>query len=357
MSAPADLRPLIVTDAWTPQVNGVVRTLQATGAELERQGHTVRYLTPEHFVTLPCPTYPDIRLSLNLWPRAARAIEAARPGTLHIATEGPLGFAARCWARSRGLPFTTAFHTRFPEYVHARTRVPLDWTYALLRWFHNGGRGLMVATESLAQQLDARGFRNLRRWGRGVDTTLFHPAPRGTLDLPRPVWLYVGRLAVEKNVEAFLDLDLPGTRLVVGDGPDRQRLQARSPDAVFVGAKHGSELASYYSASDCLVFPSRTDTFGLVLLEALACGTPVAAFPVSGPRDVIGDAPVGCLDEDLTRAARRALDMSRARCRAFALERSWARCAQQFRDNLVPFPADVPLGRRRVGRARPPNPA
>jgi glycosyltransferase involved in cell wall biosynthesis len=260
---------------------------------------------------------------------------------VHIATEGPLGWAARGLCIDRDWPFTTAFHTRFPEYVHARFWVPVDWSYALLRHFHGRSRAIMVATQSIEDELTHWGFRNIRRWGRGVDTTLFRPRDKGALDGaiagPRPWFVYVGRVAIEKNIEAFLALDLPGTKIVVGGGPQLEELRARHPEVVFTGEKRGEDLALHYAVGDAFVFPSLTDTFGLVLLEALACGVPVAAYPVAGPRDVIGDAPVGRLDEDLRAATLAALDADPARCRAFAQACSWDASVDQFLSNICPF--------------------
>lgn len=330
------LRILIATDAWAPQVNGVVRTLETLHAELVRQGHEVQVVTPQLFRTVPMPTYPEIRLALFPGPKIAKLIDAFRPDTIHIATEGTIGLAVRRYCQRRRVPFTTSFHTRFPEYVHARFRVPTGWTYAALRWFHAPASAVMVATQSLQRDLAARGFRNLRLWSRGVDVELFKPRPKDWLTLPRPVWLYVGRVAIEKNVEAFLALDLPGTKLIVGDGPQLRELRARFPAAAFLGPKFGEELAAHYAASDYFVFPSRTDTFGLVVLEALASGLPVAAFPVQGPLDIVGGSDVGALDEDLALACDRAMRIPAARCRDFALRFSWEACTRQFLSNLAP---------------------
>jgi glycosyltransferase involved in cell wall biosynthesis len=328
---------LVVTDAWYPQVNGVVRTLDAIATTLRGQGHVVRLLTPQGFATLPCPTYPEIRLSLFPGRRVAQILDENAAGAIHIATEGPLGMAARRICLRRGLPFTTSFHTRFPEYVNARFRVPVGWLYAWLRRFHNSGAGVMVATATLHRELTARGFENIRTWTRGVDTHLFHPRDKSFLDhLPRPIWLNVGRVAVEKNVEAFLSLELEGTKLVVGDGPQLAALRKKYPRVHFVGAKRGEELARHFGASDVFVFPSRTDTFGLVILEALASGLPVAALPVPGPLDVIGDSRTGVLDEDLATACREALEIPPERCIAYARKFSWEACARQFVENLYP---------------------
>ena len=292
---------------------------------------------PGQFRTIPCPSYPEIRLALFPGSGMARRLAGAAPDAVHIATEGPLGKAARDHCVNRGIGFTTAYHTRFPEYVHARLRVPLDWTYAFMRRFHAPSAAVMVATASIEAALERRGFRNLRRWTRGVDTGMFHPREKGFLDWPRPILLYVGRVAVEKNIEAFLTLDLPGSKVVVGDGPQRASLQRRFPAVQFVGAKHGEELARYYAAADVFVFPSRTDTFGLVLLEALASGVPVAAYPVPGPLDIVEGADVGALDDDLARAVTRALDIPAERCRAHALTYSWDISVRQFLSNLQPL--------------------
>ena len=336
----ADLRRiLIVSDAWKPQVNGVVRTLTTLVGELTTMGHAVEVIGPDRFVTLPCPTYPDIRLSLLAGRRLRRLIDDFVPDALHIATEGPLGFAARAWARRHGFSFTTAFHTRFPEYVQARIGLPVRLAYAWLRRFHAAGHGMMVATESLAQELAERGFRQLRPWSRGVDLALFSPQSPHDWGLPGPIFLYVGRVAVEKNIGAFLELDLPGSKVVVGDGPQRAALQRRYPDVVFAGPLHGQSLARAYAGADVFVFPSRTDTFGLVLLEALACGTPVAAYKVTGPKDILAHARgnVGMLDDDLRTAALAALDGDPEACRAHAERFSWQACAETFVSNLVPL--------------------
>lgn len=330
-------RFLIVTDAWAPQINGVVRTLEILGRELEAMGYEVRYATPEGRFTLPLPTYSEIRLAL--FPRKSldRTIDEFRPDAVHIATEGPLGLSARAICIRRKLAFTTSFHTRFPEYVRARLPVvPEALVYRFLRWFHGPARAMMVATPTLQHELEAHGFTNLRIWSRGVDVEMFRPIPGAALHYPRPLWLYVGRIAIEKNIEAFLSLDLPGTKLVIGNGPARAGLEKRYPAAKFLGPKTGEDLVRHYAASDVFVFPSRTDTFGLVILEALACGMPVAAYPVPGPRDVIGDAPVGALREDLGEACARALEIPREACRTFALARSWRACTEQFLANLPP---------------------
>jgi glycosyltransferase involved in cell wall biosynthesis len=344
------VRVLIVTDAWYPQVNGVVRTLTAMRDELTRLGDDVHMLTPENFRSVPCPTYPEIPLCL-VGPRAvARVVESFLPCAIHIVTEGPLGLAARWFCRRRGLPFTTAFHTRFPEYVAARFHVPADWIYPAMRWFHRPSSVVMAPTPTVADNLAERGFRNVRLWGRGVDTELFKPGPKAAITGTGPVLLYVGRVAVEKNIAAFLDLDVAGTKVVVGDGPMIAELRRRYPDTVFAGTRFGAELASYYNAADVFVFPSLTDTFGLVMLEALACGVPVAAYPVMGPKDVITDPKVGCLADDLAAAVRTALTLDRGDCRAFAARRSWAASAHTFRSYLQEFDPEL------IGAAGQPRP-
>jgi glycosyltransferase involved in cell wall biosynthesis len=332
------LRIALVSDAWAPQINGVARTLRMLVDELENAGHALEIVTPDRFRTIPCPTYPEIRLALRPRRRIAALFEAHRPQAIHIATEGPLGMAARRLCLTRGLPFTTAFHTKFPEYVAARFAVPTSWSYAWLRRFHAPSRGVMVATETVRRDLHHRGFAQLKHWGRGVDDTLFDPARRvEEYGLPRPIFLFVGRVAVEKNLPAFLDLDLPGSKLIVGDGPLLDRFRRRYPAVHFTGTREGEELARVYASADVFVFPSLTDTFGLVLLEALASGVPVAAYPVAGPLDVIGDSRVGALDRDLHKAAMAALAIPRARAREFAQTYSWSASAAQFLDNLAPF--------------------
>lgn len=305
--------------------------------ELAKLGIDVDVIAPDRFATLPCPSYPEIRLALTWGDQMGRSIEAAAPDCIHIATEGPLGLAARRWCLRRGFPFTTAYHTRFPEYLSARAPVPLTWGYAWMRRFHGPSSGVMVATPTLLHELEGHGLRNLRQWTRGVDTALFRPRVKTLLDLPRPIYLYVGRTAVEKNIGAFLDMDVQGTKLVVGDGPQRASLEARYPKAIFVGMQRGEALARYYAASDVFVFPSRTDTFGLVQLEALASGLPVAAYPVAGPLDVIGDSGAGVLSEDLAWAARQALRIAPQRCRDHACRFSWEACARSFIGFLQPM--------------------
>jgi glycosyltransferase involved in cell wall biosynthesis len=328
------MRILIATDAWHPQVNGVVRTLTSLARSASALGAEVEFLTPDGFASLGVPTYPGLRIALPNRREITRRIEAVSPDAIHIATEGPIGWAARAYCLRRKLAFTTSYTTRFPEYIAVRSMIPAALSYAVLRHFHAAGAMTMVATASLRQELSTRGFKKLGSWTRGVDTDLFNPGNPAVLDLPRPIFMTVGRVAVEKNLEAFLALDLPGSKIVLGDGPQRAALQRRYSKVRFLGEKTGADLTSHVAAADVFVFPSRTDTFGVVQLEALACGTPVAAFPVTGPLDVIADRPVGALDEDLRSACIRALGISRAACRSFALERSWENSARQFIGNL-----------------------
>lgn len=329
------MRIAIVTDAWKPQVNGVVTTLSRTSEGLAARGHEVAVVNPDDYRTVPCPSYPEIRLAL--WPgrRLVATLDAAAPDAIHIATEGPLGAAARRYCLRRRLRFTTSYHTQFPQYLRKRLPVPESWTYAWLRRFHGRAERTLVPTEHQRRDLVEHGFGNVVIWSRGVDTQLFRPQDRDFLSLPRPICLYVGRVAVEKNLEAMLDADLPGSKLIVGDGPDCARLSSRYTDAHFVGYKFGEELARHLAAADVFVFPSRTDTFGLVMLEAMACGTPVAAYPVTGPIDVVDDGVSGCLDEDLAAAVDRALGLQREDCRAAALERTWDKATAQFMSHLA----------------------
>lgn len=331
------LKIVIATDAWKPQLNGVVRTLDTLGTILSSFGNEVLYITPDLFQSVPMPTYPEIRLALFPNRKVAKVLNEFKPDAIHIATEGPIGRATRRFCRRRDYPFTTSFHTRFAEYTHARFKFPITWGYAILRDFHKHGATMMVATPSLRDELAERGFTNMKLWARGVDTQLFRPGPKDFLQNERPIWLYVGRIAVEKSIEDFVSLDLPGTKLIVGDGPQKEELAAKYPEAVFVGPKYGEELVRYYAASDVMVFPSRTDTFGLVNVEALACGVPVAAYPVRGPADILADAPPGCgaLDEDLKAACLKALENANAEdCRAHAEKFSWDAGARQFIANL-----------------------
>jgi glycosyltransferase involved in cell wall biosynthesis len=325
----------IVTDAWSPQVNGVVTTLQRTAQCLEALGHAVTVFSPLEHRTIPCPTYPEIRLAL--WPqrRLAAGLDELAPDAIHVATEGPLGMAAVRYCDARGLAFTTSYHTQFPQYVRKRLPIPEEWTYALLRRHHGRAQRTLVATEQQRRDLQAHGFANVVLWSRGVDTALFCPVGRDHLDFARPIFAYMGRVAVEKNLDAFLALDLPGAKIVIGDGPDRALLARRYPDARFLGYRFGTELARCLSSADVFVFPSRTDTFGLVMLEAMACGTPVAAFPVVGPIDVVEPGVTGILDEDLGAAALAALKLDRERCHQAARRWTWERASEEFLSHLA----------------------
>lgn len=325
----------LVTDAWFPQTNGVVRTLAATVQCLQAEGVDVRVISPGDFRSVPCPTYPEIRLALFAGRRLARELDAYRPDAVHISTEGPLGLAARRWCLRRRLQFTTAYHTQFPEYVRARAPVPLGVSYAWMRWFHGAAHRTLVATPSMQQALEQRGLRNIARWSRGVDAGLFRPRDKTLLPWPRPLWLYFGRVAVEKGIDDFLRLDLPGTKVVIGDGPARHALEGAYPDVRFLGFRHGEDLARHVAACDVFVFPSRTDTFGLVLLEAMASGLPVAAYPVTGPLDVVVDGVTGSLDHDLGAAALRCLELDPVQCREHALRYSWEACTRQFLASLA----------------------
>jgi glycosyltransferase involved in cell wall biosynthesis len=331
------MRILIATDAWHPQVNGVVRSLTMMAEAAKPLGVEVSFLTPLSFRTFAMPSYRDLRVALPGPAKIARLIADARPDSIHIATEGPIGLLVRRHCRRHRLPFTTSFHTRFPEYVSARLPIPEDWIWAALRAFHRPSQAVMAATPALAGELRARGFRNVVLWPRGVDARQFHPRA-ADLGLPRPVFLCVGRVAVEKNLEAFLDLDLPGSKVIVGDGPALAELTRNYPQAVFLGARQGEALAQAYAAADVFVFPSKTDTFGLVLLEALASGVPVAAFPVTGPRDVIGSAPVGALNDDLRTACLSALTISPQACLEFAAKHTWEASARAFVENITDVP-------------------
>jgi len=341
------MRVLIATDAWHPQVNGVVRTLTSLARTAQSLGVAVEFLTPEGFPTFPLPTYPGLRLAVPDPGRIARRIEAIAPDAIHIATEGPIGHMVRRYCMRAKLRFTTSYTTRFPEYISARLAIPESWSYAVLRRFHAAAAVTMVSTPSLMTELAARGFKNLGMWTRGVDTDLFRPEQAIDLALPRPIFVSVGRVAVEKNLEAFLSLDLPGTKIVIGHGPQEAELRRRFPDAKFLGLLEDKTLAAHLAGADAFVFPSRTDTFGVVQLEALACGVPIAAYPVTGPQDVVAGNPIGVLDEDLRAACLGALRVSREACRNFALSRSWEKSARQFITHLE----DAVVGPSRKARA------
>jgi glycosyltransferase involved in cell wall biosynthesis len=350
ITAPRDaqrpMRILLATDAWEPQVNGVVRTLTRVVSELKAMGHTVEVISPDHFKTFPLPTYPEIKVAIGVYEPVQEQFKGFEPEAIHIATEGPIGLAARRICVEWKLPFTTSYHTRFPEYVSARLPLPLAAGYAYMKWFHKPSGRLMVATPTLRDELTEHGFRNISAWSRGVDTEVFHPRREGDPDifahLRKPIFLYVGRVAVEKNIEAFLGLDLPGTKVVVGPGPQLDELKAKYRDVVFTGPKSGAELTAAYNSSDVFVFPSLTDTFGLVLLESMACGTPVAAYPAPGPIDIIPNSGAGALavgaTEGLREACLEALKLDRAEVRRFAEKFSWRACAEDFVRNLQPYP-------------------
>ena len=330
-------RILLATDAWRPQVNGVVRTWETSIALLHERGHTVAVVQPGDFASLPAPFYNEIRLALPSRRRLARLVGDFRPNVVHLATEGPVGLAVRALCLRSGWRFTTSYHSKFPEYLQHLAGIPAAWSYRVMRWFHRPSAGVLVATPSLEAELKARGFGNFRRWSRGVDLELFHPRPRSD-EFLRPVMLYVGRVSKEKNIEAFLAVDIRGTKIVVGDGPLHERLERQYPSVMFVGYRRGKALAEVYANADVFVFPSKTDTFGLVMIEAMACGVPVAAYPVVGPIDIVTDPEVGSLDEDLTPAIRRALHDGRAgACIRHASTFTWERCTDQLESHFVPI--------------------
>jgi glycosyltransferase involved in cell wall biosynthesis len=343
------MKVLVATDAWRPQVNGVVRTLNSLARAAAKLGVDIEFLSPDGFWTFPVPTYPGLRLALPSKKKIAERIEAAKPDAIHIATEGPIGFAVRAYCMRIGRPFTTSYTTRFPEYISARSPIPAQWIYNVLRRFHNASAVTMVATPSLTTELRERGFTNIGTWTRGVDVDLFRPDRAIDLGFPRPIFMSVGRVAVEKNLPAFLSLDLPGTKVVIGAGPQEAELKRRFPSAKFLGQLDNGILAAHLAAADVFVFPSLTDTFGIVQLEALASGVPIAAFPVTGPKDVISDNPIGVLNEDLRVACMQALWISREACREFALRYSWENSARQFIGHAHKVAA--------AGGAREPEPA
>jgi glycosyltransferase involved in cell wall biosynthesis len=339
------MRIAIVTDAWSPQVNGVVRTLKATKRELERMGHEVLVVSPDLYPNLPCPTYPEIRLAVATAGSVGDRLAAFAPDAVHLSTEGPLCLAARRWLLRQGWAFTTAYHTQFPDYFAARTGIDAEWVWPYFRWFHAASSAVLVSTPSVREGLRRHGIDHSVHWSRGVDLDAFSPdAPPhpAFAELQRPIQLYVGRVAVEKNIEAFLASSHPGTKVVVGDGPARAMLEAKYPDAVFLGSLSGADLAGSYAGADVFVFPSRTDTFGLVMIEALASGTPVAAYPVSGPIDIVTPA-TGALDDDLDVAIAAALTRDRGDCAYYGRTYTWAASAAQFLSALVA--AVAPLAR------------
>lgn len=336
------MRIALVTDAWLPQVNGVVTTLGHVVRQLEAIGDEVLVIQPRLFRTWPCPRYPEIRLAWMPGRKVRRLLREFTPDAIHIATEGALGIAARLYCGRRRLRFNTSYHTQFPQYLRRYALIPEGWTYRLMRWFHGRAKATLVPTARVKDELDARGFTNVRVWTRGVDTDLFRPGDKSFLPGERPISLYVGRIAREKNIEAFLEADVPGTKYLVGDGPVRASLEKKYPAARFVGVKKGAELARHYAAADVFVFPSRTDTFGVVMLEAMACGVPVAAYPVTGPIDVVKSGASGVLHDDLATAIRDALMIDPASCLRYAQGFSWRRCAEMFREALRDQPAATP---------------
>ncbi|MCG8445542.1 MAG: glycosyltransferase family 1 protein [Hyphomicrobiales bacterium] len=329
------MKIVVASDAWQPQINGVVRTFERVVSEAPEFGFEVDVVGPHEWRTMPLPTYSEIDIALCSQASIDRRLESSNADFIHIATEGPIGWRSRSYCLRNNRPFTTSFHTKYPEYIRARLPIPISVSYSVLRRFHHKGQMLMVTNSTLRRELTEKGFENIELWSRGVDSKLFRPHGASMLDLPRPIFMNVGRVAVEKNLEAFLSLDLPGSKVVVGQGPQLAELKAAFPDVVFTGAKVGEELSAIYASADVFVFPSRTDTYGIVLLEALASGVPIAAYPVTGPNDVIGGSDVGVLDEDLRIAALKALDIPREKCRAFALKHSWRHSIGEFINNIL----------------------
>lgn len=331
------MRIALISDAWNPQINGVVTTLTNTVEALHELGHEVELITPDRFRTWPWPGYPDVGLAFLCGPKLRPMIRAFKPDALHLVTEGPIGYAARRYCRHYGYRYTSSYLSQFPDYFKLRIGFPMTVSSAYLRWFHCESERVMVATESLEEDLTRKGYRRLARWSRGVDTTLYRPRDKNYIQDLRPIFMFTGRVAIEKNIEAFLKLDLPGTKYVIGDGPQKEALEKKYPDVRFPGYQKGEALACYMAAADVFVFPSKTDTFGVVMLEALASGVPVAAFPVQGPQDVIKDDRVGILSEDLRQAALTALSLNPQHCRRYALDYSWEKCTRQFVSNLTPM--------------------
>jgi glycosyltransferase involved in cell wall biosynthesis len=331
------MRIVLISDAWHPQVNGVVTTLTNTVAALKKLGHEVELITPDRFTNYPWPGYPDVRIAFLCGPYLRPILKAFNPDAIHLVTEGSIGFAARRYCREFGFRFTTSYLSRFPEYFKLRTGFPLWISETYLRWFHSESARVMVATPSLQAEMKQKGYLHLARWSRGVDTELFRPMKKDFFQTQRPLFLYAGRVAVEKNIEAFLKLELPGSKYVVGDGPSKDYLMKKYPAVTFTGYLRGEELARAIASADVFVFPSLTDTFGVVLLEALACGVPVAGFPVQSCKDVLTDESVGVLSDDLRHAAMAALALDPNVCRHYAMNYAWEKCTQQFIDNLIPL--------------------
>lgn len=336
------MRIAIVTDAWSPQVNGVVNTLKATQQCLANSGHEVQVCGPDGLEMFSWPGFPDIRLARKPYASVEARLDAFAPDSIHIATEGPMGLAARRYCLGRGLAFTTSCHMRLPEFLRVHSPVPLAVSYRWLRWFHAPSQAVMAPTPGIKRMLERRSFPNVVLWGRGVDTNHFRPERQDSTCIARPLYLYVGRVALEKNIEDFLRLDLPGSKWVIGDGPLREELERRYPDVRFLGSKNHDELTAYYNCADAFVFPCRNDAFGLVMTEAMACGVPVAAYPVEGPLDVIDHGRSGVLDPDLGRACLDALRLRKSQVRRHALGFSWSVATQQFLQNLHPVRKLVP---------------
>ncbi len=331
------MRIVLISDAWHPQINGVVTTLTNTVATLKRLGHEVELITPDRFRTYPWPGYPDVGMAFLCGPKLRPIIKAFNPDALHLVTEGPIGYAARRFCREFGYHYTSSYLSQFPVYFKLRIGFPVTISSAYLHWFHSESKKVMVATPSLAAEMRQKGYPHLACWSRGVDTSLYRPRPKDFIKDPRPIFMFTGRVAVEKNIESFLKLNLPGTKYVIGDGPHRDILMKKYPDVRFTGYQTGETLARYMAAADVFVFPSLTDTFGVVMLEALASGVPVAAYPVQAPKDVIQNDQIGILNNNLQQAAIKALSINSEACRQYALGYTWEKCTQQFVDNLVPL--------------------
>jgi glycosyltransferase involved in cell wall biosynthesis len=329
-------RILLVTDAWHPQINGVVRTMEKMAEELKKMGQEIFFITPQDYRTIPCPTYPEIRLSINAYPKVYRKIREINPNVVHIATEGPLGFFARGYCIDHKIHFTTSYHTKFPEYIKQRFKIPLKITYAYLRFFHKRAAKILVTTPTMVKELSSRGFKNLVVWARGVDHSVFSNTPKKKLSYKSPIFIYVGRVAIEKNIKTFLNLKLEGSKIVIGDGPQLNELKKKYTEINFLGAMNEKEIAAYLAASDVFVFPSKTDTFGIVIIEALAAGVPVAAYPVPGPIDILQGTSVDCLDEDLSISIKKALKINREDCKKVSEKYTWENCAKIFLDSIIP---------------------
>lgn len=331
------LKILIITDAWYPQTNGVVRTMDNLGQQLRKRGHEVKYITPKEFFTVPMPTYPEIRLALNAWPKINKMIKDYNPQVIHISTEGPLGFFGRKYCLKHNIKFTTSYHTKFPEYVHARVKIPVSFSYRFMRYFHKYSQSILVTTNTMKNELVSNGFNidKLKVWTRGVKHEVFGNGEK-IKDFKGPVWIYVGRVAIEKNIKAFLNLDIDGTKIVVGDGPQMSEVKKKYPDVIFTGMLNDKDISNYLASSDVFVFPSKTDTFGIVLIEALAAGLPIAAYKVPGPIDITGGTEIDTLDDDLKTSALKALKIDKQKCRKLAKQYTWEECAKIFESTCAP---------------------